>query len=97
MLGGGGWGGVGCVNQTTRSGYVPEQVQTGHRPKTGTVPVLFSRCERYMNEWNGTGTLPEREPEQVGNSTVTELQFTTFFDIHVCIGNSSLHPERRFE
>ena len=60
-----GWGGVVCVNRTTRSGCVPEQVWTGHRPETGTVPVNFSRCERYTNEWNGTGTGPEREPEQV--------------------------------
>ena len=58
-------GGVGGVNRITRSGCVPEQVWTGHRPETGTVPVNFSRCERYTNEWNGTGTGPEREPEQV--------------------------------
>ena len=57
--------GVCCVNRTTRSGCVPEQVWTGHRPETGTVPVNFSRCERYTNEWNGTGTGTEREPEQV--------------------------------
>ena len=59
----GGWGGG--VNRTTRSGCVPEQVWTGHGPETGTVPVNLSRCERYTNEWNGTGTGPEREPEQV--------------------------------
>ena len=35
------------------------------RPATGTGPVNFGRCERYTNEWNGTGTGPEREPEQV--------------------------------
>ena len=56
---------LGDVNWTTRSGCVPEQVWMGHRPETGTVPVNFSRCERYTNEWNGTGTGPEREPEQV--------------------------------
>ena len=33
----------------------------------------------------------------MGNSTVTELQFTAFCDIHVCIGNSSLHPEMKLE
>ncbi len=33
----------------------------------------------------------------LGNSTVTELQFTVFFNIHVCIGNSSLDPERKLE
>ena len=32
---------------------------------TGTGPVNFGRCERYTNEWNGTGTGLEREPEQV--------------------------------
>ena len=24
-------------------------------------PVNFCRCERYTNEWNGTGTGPERD------------------------------------
>ena len=47
------WGG-GC--NRTRSGRVPEQVWTRHRPATGTGPVNFCRCERNTNEWNGTGT-----------------------------------------
>ena len=70
---GGGW--VGGVNRTTRSGCVPEQVWTGHRPETGTVPVNFPRCERYTNEWNGTGTGPEREPEQVWTGPKTPQHF----------------------
>ena len=34
-------------------------------PLNGTVPVNFSRYERYTNDWNGTGTGPERALEQV--------------------------------
>ena len=56
------WGGG---YNRTRSGRVPEQVWTRHRPATGTDPVNFCRCERNTNEWNGTGTGLEREPEQV--------------------------------
>ena len=55
------WGGY----NRTRSGRVPEQVWTRHRPATGMGPVNFFRCERNTNEWNGTGTGLEREPEQV--------------------------------
>ena len=58
------WGGV-C--NRTRSGRVPEQVWTRHRPATGTGPVNFCRCERNTNEWNGTGT-------RTGTSVNTALQ-----------------------
>ena len=64
------WGGGGGLNRT-RSGRVPEQVWTRHRPATGTGPVNFCRCERNTNEWNGTGTGPERDRNGTGTGTRT--------------------------
>ena len=79
------WGGV-C--NRTRSGRVPEQVWTRHRPATGTGPVNFCRCERNTNEWNGTGTGPEREPEQVWTRPNWWWFWVTNLICFYCIYNS---------
>ena len=61
--------------------------------------IILVLLSFFILEYNDLDFLDARGLfcQLVGNSTVTELQFTTFFDIHVCIGNSSLNPERRLE
>ena len=48
--------------------------RTGHRPENGTVPVNMSRCERYTNEWNGTGTGPASTEFSLVLIRLTSLQ-----------------------
>ena len=74
------WGG--CVCNRTRSGSVPEQVWTRHRPATGTGPVNFCRCERYTNEWNVTETWPERDRNGTGTRTGTGVNTALYNWIH---------------
>ena len=50
--------GGGGVDRTTRSGCVPEQVWTGHRPETGTIPVNFPGVKATRT--SGTGLERDR-------------------------------------